>query len=273
MRVVLLGLTGFGNEILPALLADPAVEVPAIFTRSFPTPFPFYDIPQLHELCRAVGVRCHDDLTVSEGPGLETLRSYRPDLILVAAFHQILREPALSLPGLGVVNLHPSLLPEYKGADPLQAALLDGAAETGITYHRMTAEVDTGDILLQAPYRMEPRETIASLRLALARLGARHLPALLEDYKAGKVPAGRPQAGAGSSARKRYRSPVPIETGDPLDKIDRLVRSVVPSPGATVEVRGTPRAVRGCEYVAAADPEGTGFLDLSRGGATLRLFL
>ena len=272
MRVVLCALTGFGNEILPALLADPRVELAAVFTRRFPTPFPFYEIPQLHELCLEKGVACHDDLIVSEGAGFEALRAYRPDLILVSAFHQILRENVLALPPLGTVNLHPSLLPLYRGADPIQAAILDGAERTGITYLSMTREIDAGDVFLQASCPIGPRDTIGSLRLGLARLGARELPRLLDLFDGGKTPKGVPQSGPATDGRKRYREVVRLDTSRPLYELDRLVRAVVPSPGAVVEVDGAPRAVRGCEFVEAAAAPGPGALDLVRNGVTLRLF-
>src|SRR5437764_12738505 len=100
-----------GNEMVPALLRDRRVELAAVFTREYPTPFPYYPIPQLGEVCRGLGVRCHANLRVSSGGGLDLLRSYRPDLVLMSGWHEILGQDVLGVPSLGTVNVHPSLLP------------------------------------------------------------------------------------------------------------------------------------------------------------------
>src|SRR5436190_21697886 len=108
MRIVLFGLTGYTNEILPAIRADGRLELSAVFTRRYDAPYPYYPLPQIHEVCAGLGIPCHTNLRVNSGTGFELLRGYEPDLILMTGFHQILTPPVLDLPRLGVVNMHPS---------------------------------------------------------------------------------------------------------------------------------------------------------------------
>jgi methionyl-tRNA formyltransferase len=102
----------------------------------------------------------------------QTIAALKPDLMIVAAYGFILPTAVLALPRLGCINIHASLLPKWRGAAPIQHALLQGDAQTGITMMQMDAGLDTGAILLQAPYTMTPDETSATLFDRLASLGA-----------------------------------------------------------------------------------------------------
>ena len=256
MRIVLLGLTGYTNEILPAIVADPRLELCAVFTRRYDTPYPYYSIPQIHEVCGDLGIPCHTNIRIGDGPGFDLLRGYEPDLILMTGFGQILTPPVLDLPPLGVVNVHPSLLPRYRGADPTQAVLLEGALETGVTFHYAVPEVDAGNILLRSIYPIATDETNASLRLGLARLAAKSLPQLIDLFADGTRPPGTVQRGEPSSGERRYAEQVALSESLDLGEVDRIVRAVVPFPGATVRVQGVDRVVRGSTLLqeASADP-------------------
>ena len=255
IRTVLFGLTGFGNEILKAICADPRLELAAVFTRSYPTPFPYYEIPQLHELCGALHIPCQTNVRVSSGSGWKSLTRYRPDLILMAGFHQILRENVLALPRLGVVNLHPSLLPKLRGSDPIQAVLLDGEAETGVTYHYATPEVDAGNVLLQARYEVSPVETNGSLRRNLARLAASRLPQLIDQFHGTKKPPGTPQHSAPTNGNRRFGEPVRVNRSMAPRTVDRLVRALTPFPGVTLEMDGVERSVIHSEWISNVQRE------------------
>ncbi|MCP9438590.1 MAG: methionyl-tRNA formyltransferase [Nitrospira sp.] len=118
---------------------------------------------------------------------LETLAGWKPDLIAVAAFGRILHAPILSLPPLGCVNVHGSLLPKYRGAAPIQWALINGETETGITTMLMDEGMDTGPMLLQARIPILPDDTAGTLAPRLARLGGQLLVQTIAGLKAGTI--------------------------------------------------------------------------------------
>ncbi len=243
MRIVLFGLTGYTNEVLSAIRADKRLELCAVFTRSYDTPYPYYPIPQIHEVCAELGIPCHTNRRVTSGTGLELVRDCAADLILMTGFNQILTQLVLDLPRLGVVNMHPSLLPRLRGADPIQAALLEGAIETGVTFHYAVPEVDAGNVLIQRKYPIAPTETNASLRHGLARLAADCLPDLIDLFANSGAPSGTPQEGSPTPANRRFVERVSLDQSLGLHELDKIVRAVVPYPGAIVRVRGVDRIV------------------------------
>jgi len=119
---------------------------------------------------------------------VERLRPFKPDLIIVAAYGRILPANVLELPSLGCLNIHGSLLPKYRGAAPIQWAVLNGEAETGITIMQMDPGLDTGDILLPGKLPIAPDDTAASLFPKMAELGGRLLIEALDRLRAGNLP-------------------------------------------------------------------------------------
>src|SRR6185503_10476623 len=129
-------------------------------------------------------------------------RRLQPELIVVAAYGQILPQAILDLPRHGCLNVHTSLLPKYRGAAPIQWAILDGLSETGVTIMRMDAGLDTGDILTQATTPIASEDNAQTLHDRLAQLGGELLVKTIPDYVAGRL-APRPQPAEGATyARK-----------------------------------------------------------------------
>jgi methionyl-tRNA formyltransferase len=171
-----------------------------------------------------------DTLRTSEA--LARLADWRPDLIVVAAFGQILRRPVLRLPAHGCLNVHASLLPRYRGAAPISAAILAGDPVTGVTIMRMDEGMDTGPILAQADCPIAADDTTASLTAKLAELGSQLLIETLPAWLAGEI-AARPQ----DDAQATYCRPLRKEDGRldwtrSADYLDRQVRACDPWPGA-----------------------------------------
>jgi len=160
------------------------------------------------------------------------LHSWSPDVIVVVAFGQILKPEVLDLPKYGCLNVHGSLLPRWRGAAPIQAAILAGDTRSGITIMKMDPGVDTGPILRQRPIPISPDDTGGSLFSKLASLGAELLIETLPDYLAGKI---LPQA-----QDERLASYAPLlKKGDglldfhrPVEELLRVVRAFNPWPGA-----------------------------------------
>lgn len=168
----------------------------------------------------------------------EPLRDWRPDMIVVAAFGQILRPHVLNLPPMGSLNVHASLLPRWRGASPIQHAILAGDATTGVTLMQMDEGLDTGAMYVQESLDIDPRETAASLHDRLSLLGADMLRRHLDDILAGRV-APTPQDDAIST----YAPMIRKEAGE-MDwtqgtaALDRLVRAMTPWPGAYTRWQG-----------------------------------
>ena len=161
-----------------------------------------------------------------------TLAAWRPDVIVVVAYGQILQQPILDLPPHGCVNVHASLLPRWRGAAPITAAILDGDVDSGVTIMKMDAGMDTGPILAQRETVLEIDETTASLSPRLAEMGAQLLLEVLPLHLDGEISA-RPQPELGVTlAPPLSKADGRIDWSRPADAIDRQVRAYNPWPGA-----------------------------------------
>jgi methionyl-tRNA formyltransferase len=160
------------------------------------------------------------------------------DAAVVAAYGLILPRPILAAPRLGCLNVHASLLPRWRGAAPIQRALLAGDAVTGITIMQMEAGLDTGPILLAAPWPIGPDATAASLQSDLSALGARLIREALDRVAAGGVePEPQPEVGI-TYAAKLSRADSVLDWRDPADLLERKIRALSPWPGVSIELGG-----------------------------------
>jgi len=165
---------------------------------------------------------------------LTRLRSWSPDLIVVAAFGQILPQEVLDLPLFGCVNVHASLLPRWRGAAPIQAAILAGDAQAGVTIMKMDAGVDTGPILSQGAIPILPEDTAGNLFEKLSRLGADLLLETIPGYLSGKIlPKPQPAAGA-TYAPLLTKEDGLLDSAQPAAALERHVRAFHPWPGAWI---------------------------------------
>ncbi|MEO5802901.1 MAG: methionyl-tRNA formyltransferase [Verrucomicrobiota bacterium] len=163
---------------------------------------------------------------------IATLRELQPDLIVVVAYGQILPQTILDLPRLGCLNVHTSLLPKYRGAAPIQWAILDDEPETGVTIMKMDAGLDTGDILTQTQTPILPEDNSQTLHDRLAILGAELLVQTIPNFAAESiVPRKQPQDG-GSYARKISKEDGKLNWNEPAQKLWNQIRAFTPWPGA-----------------------------------------
>ena len=177
---------------------------------------------------------------------------------MVAAFGQILRQEVLDLPQLGCINVHASLLPRWRGAAPINAAILNGDEETGITIMKMDAGLDTGPILSQRAVRIQPDETAGSLFEKLSTLGAELLLDTLPGYMSGEIePRPQPEEGvtyAGMMKKEEGR----LDFSRPAKELERKVRAFNPWPGAYFEWDGNCSRSTGQAYVQERSGRGNG---------------
>lgn len=170
-------------------------------------------------------------------PGVfEKLLTWAPDVIVVVAFGQILRQEVLDLPEFGCVNVHGSLLPRWRGAAPIQSAILHGDEETGITIMKMDAGVDTGSILKQKSITIKEDDTSESLGRSLSQLGADLLIDTLGDYLIGNlVPISQPEEGVTYAPRLKKENGY-LDFSKSALALDRQVRAFFPWPGTFIEI-------------------------------------
>lgn len=175
-----------------------------------------------------------------EPAAVAELRDLEPDLFVVAAYGQILRKEVLAIPTHGPINVHASLLPAYRGASPITAALLDGLDETGISIMLMDEGMDTGPVLAQAKMPIVPDDTAATLGARLAELGAQLLVATLPAWLAGQITP-IPQSelpGEPSLCRLIHKEAGEIDWQQPAVLIERMTRAYAPWPSAYTTWRG-----------------------------------
>jgi methionyl-tRNA formyltransferase len=178
-----------------------------------------------------------------DGPhAVEALRALAPDLLVVAAYGLILPRSVLELPTFGCINVHASLLPQYRGASPITAAILDGLLETGISIMLMDEGMDTGPVLAQARLPITPDDTTASLSKRLSELGASLLLETLPRWLAGEVaPIAQTELpGEPSAVRLLKKEAGRIDWSLPAARIERMTRAYTPWPGAYTTWRSEP---------------------------------
>ena len=170
---------------------------------------------------------------------VETLRQLMPDVIVVAAFGQLLPQSVLDIPPCGVINLHPSLLPKYRGAAPIQWALINGEKETGITLMLLDAGEDTGNIICQRRLPIGNKDTSETIHYTLANFGAKLLIDTLHNLPEGKPPISTPQNHAEATHAPRLTKSIGhIHWEDEAEKIHNLIRGTTGWPGAYTYFRG-----------------------------------
>ena len=176
--------------------------------------------------------------SLRDAQALAQLQDWQPDLIVVASFGQILRREVLELPPYGCLNVHASLLPRWRGATPIPAAILAGDQVTGVTIMQMDAGIDSGPVLAQREEPIRPDDTQATLETRLALLGAQLLLETLPAYLAGElVPRPQPAEGVTYTGVLR-KEDGRLDWSRPAVELARQVRAYNPWPGAFTTLRG-----------------------------------
>ncbi len=190
--------------------------------------------PPVKLLADELGIPVIQPKRLSEPAALEQLQQWAPELIVVAAFGQILRQAVLDLPKFGCINVHASLLPRWRGAAPIQAAILNGDASTGITIIRMDPGVDTGPFLSQKALPIAPEDTYATLSNKLSALGAELLLETLSGYLSGKLlPTPQDEAFA-TYAPMINKEDGQLDLALPAYQLERKIRAFNLWPGAFI---------------------------------------
>ncbi len=253
MRVLFIGTGDIGLPSLEWLLNTPKHEVVGVVTqpdkpvgrKQVLTP------PQIKVRAQAAGI------TVIQPPkirhAVEELKAFNADVAIVVAYGQILSRTVLDVPSLGCLNVHTSLLPRHRGAAPIQAAIRDGDAETGVTIMFMDEGLDTGDILLMQRLPIVADDTGGSLHDKLAQQAPAALEAALDFLATGHPPREKQDESKVTHVRKLTRQDGRIDWSRPAIELDRLIRAFTPWPGTSCMLKESQMKIHRAQVIADAD--------------------
>ena len=271
MRILFMGTPEFAVGTLEALIQS-RHEVVAVVTqpdrpkgRGNAVKF-----PPVKEAALAHGIPVLQPLKVREPEVVEQLRAFAPDLIAVAAFGQLLPKVILEMPRYGCVNVHASLLPKYRGAAPIQWAVINGEAESGVTTMMMSRGLDKGDMLKKSVVRLDPKETGDSLHDKLAALGGPLLLETIDELEQGTI-VRVPQDDAQSSYAPMLTKELGrIDWSKPADELERLVRGLNSWPSAYTRFHGKTLKIWDADVVSASGGEPGKVLQADKNGLVIQ---
>lgn len=271
MRIIFMGTPDFAVPSLDAL-AIAGYEIVAVYSQPprragrgkalTPTP--------VHARADALGLPVFTPLSLKDAEAQANFAAHDADLAVVAAYGLILPQPVLEAPALGCINVHASLLPRWRGAAPVQRAILAGDDETGITIMQMEAGLDTGPMRATCRTTVD-RKTAGDLTAELARLGADLLVEVLHDLPAHPATP-QPEAGV-TYAAKIDKAESRIDFGQSAAAIERQIRAFAPSPGAFFEHQGERFRLLAADINSGSGAPGTildGDLTIACGSGVLR---
>jgi methionyl-tRNA formyltransferase len=236
MRIVMMGTGLFAEPTFEALLAS-SHEVVGLATQ------PDRERGQVRgstrqtgrgmkEIALAVGVPVYQPESINTPEGVAKLRELQPDLLVVAAYGQILSRDVLSVPPIGGINVHASLLPKYRGAAPIAWAIYHGETETGVTIIRMSTALDAGDMLAQESVAIGPDETAGEVEARLAPIGARLALQVVEQVRAGTAQGRKQDPALVTKAPKLTKEHGAVDWHRPGRAVCNHIRAMQPWPTA-----------------------------------------
>lgn len=239
MKVVFMGTPDFAVGALEAII-EAGHQVAAVVTQPDKPKGRGKEVQMtpVKACAQKYGIPVFQPVKIKEPEPVETLRSYQADIFVVAAFGQILSEEILTMPKYGCVNIHASLLPKYRGAGPIQWAIINGEKITGVTIMQMDKGVDTGDMLFKAEVAIASDETADTLHDKLAAAGARLIVEALAKIEAGDVMPVKQNDEDACHAKMLHKSMGKIDWQMEAGKLDCLIRGLIFWPGASTLFRG-----------------------------------
>lgn len=240
LRAVFLGSPEFSVPSLEALSSDPRLDIVAVVTQPdrvagrgrHLTP------PPVKVAAERLGLPVFQPATLKDSEVVENLRQLDADVFVVVAYGEILRREVLQMPRCGCLNVHPSLLPKYRGSAPIQAAILGGDTETGVTIMQLVRKLDAGPLLAQQIVPLNGTETAGALSEQLAGVAAKFLPDVTVAWCESRITAVPQSEDAATFTRELRKEDGQIDWTRPSDEIERLVRAMAPWPTAWTVIHG-----------------------------------
>lgn len=239
MRVVFMGTPDFAVRALEAII-QAGHDVAAVVTQPDKPKGRGKEMQMTPVKACAIAheIPVFQPIKVKEHEAVEQLRGYGADVFVVAAFGQILSEEILTMPKYGCINIHASLLPKYRGAAPIQWAIINGEKMTGVTIMQMDRGIDTGDMLMKAEVPIAERETADSLHDKLAQTGAQLITEALPKIERGELTPAKQREEESSYARMLHKSMSRVDWNKGAAELDCLIRGLISWPGASTVYHG-----------------------------------
>lgn len=240
MKIVYMGTPDFAVPALERLARNPKHSVAAVFTqpdkpvgrKQVLTP------PDVKVCAQKLGIPVFQPASMKTDEAYSQLEQLSPDVIVVAAYGQILPARVLGLPRFGCVNIHGSLLPKYRGAAPIQQAVLNGDKVTGVTAMLMDEGLDTGDILMTKETEIGINETSAELFDRLSRLGGELIEETLDALENNRLTPKKQDESLATHTSKIDKSMCPVDFGKTAEEIHNQIRGLYSWPVATAKIGG-----------------------------------
>lgn len=258
IKVLLFAMTGFGNNAFKALVEQPFINLLGVFTsKRQVTPFPYYECEHLYKIVQKYEIPLYEGLSFRDKVTVEMIKNLLPDVIVVSTFNQIIPQSVIDIPKFGIINVHPSLLPKYRGATPTVWALLNGEKETGITTHFIENEqIDCGRIILQTKLKIESNDTDGSIRPKLAKLSEKALINSMHlILRENKEIFPKQNESEATYYTKRTLKDAEINLDSSFKDIVRKIRAMSPYPGAYLKYNGKKYIVKSATLLNPENPE------------------
>jgi methionyl-tRNA formyltransferase len=239
INVALFGNTGLANGVFRKLIDNEKINLCCVYTRKLSGHFPYYPETELWSLSEQNNIRTFTGENVNNESTRAFLAESKIDYIIVASFDQIIKRETLNIPGLGIINFHPSLLPKYRGPSPISWSLINGERKTGITIHELTEKIDAGKVLYQESLEISPDDNLGILYMKLSKLAERMSFQLLEDISTIGLPLGNIQREDEMSYYSKSTEFMNIQLNDSVAQTINRYRAFMPFPKTRIKIDGS----------------------------------
>jgi len=238
-KIIFMGTADFGRPVLEKLTDNKENKVAVVTQPDRPQGRGRKILPTpIKKIALNIGLEVFQPANINDKESIKKLKGHNPDIILVVAYGQILSNNILDIPKIGCINIHASLLPKYRGAAPINRAIINDEKETGITFMFMNEKVDAGEIIFQEKIDILRDETCGELYYRLSDLSAQFLPKLLEKIKSGRMERISQDNKLVTLARKMSKEDGKIDWSNKGKKVYSLIRGTIPYPGAFTYYKG-----------------------------------
>jgi len=239
LKIIFMGTADFGGPVLEKLADSKENQVMVITQPDRPQGRGRKILPTpIKKIALNKGLEVFQPENINDEESTKRIKKFNPDIILAVAYGQILSSHILNIPKMGCINIHGSLLPKYRGAAPINRAIINGEKETGITFMFMKDKVDAGEIIFQEKIDILADETCGELYYRLSVLSAETLPKLLEKIKSGKIEKILQDNKLVTFSRKMNKEDGKIDWSDKGEKVYNLIRGTITYPGAFTFYKG-----------------------------------
>lgn len=256
LKIIFIGTADFGGPVLEKLI-DSKENIVRVITQPdrpqgrgrkiLPTP--------IKKIAFNRAIEVFQPENINNEKSIKKIKELNPEIILVVAYGQILSKDILNIPKIGCINIHASLLPKYRGAAPINRAIINGEEETGITFMFMNEKVDAGEIIYQQKITILPDETYGELYYRLSNLSADMINTVLEKIEEGKIKRIPQEYKLVSYARKMTKQDGEITWSDKGEKIYNLIRGTTPDPGAFTYYKGKKLKITQARFLSSYQNE------------------